>query len=214
MTDDAPARASDEAYELLRDRIVDLTYPPGALINELQLSRDVELGRMPVREAVARLAREGFLSVMPRRGMVVASMSLADVLSMLEAREILEIGVIREVCAKVSDAELGEVRQMFDAVDEAGKAGDYLAFLKVDHAAHVRLAQLVRNPYLFPLAETLLLHNLRFWRYCHSNRVVAEGHVQPHDRLVEAIRRRDPDGAEAAVHELVTTARAGLQDLF
>ena len=114
MTDEAPARASDEAYELLRDRIVDLTYPPGALVNELQLSRDVALGRMPVREAVARLAREGFLSVMPRRGMVVASMSLADVVSMLEAREILEIGIIREVCAKVSDAELDEVRQMFD----------------------------------------------------------------------------------------------------
>lgn len=214
MTDDAPARASDEAYELLRERIVDLTYPPGALVNELQLSRDVALGRMPVREAVARLAREGFLSVMPRRGMVVASMSLADVVSMLEAREILEIGIIREVCAKVSDAELDEVRQMFDRVDEAGQAGDYLAFLKVDHAAHVQLAQLVRNPFLLPLAETLLLHNLRFWRYCHRNRVVAEGHVQPHDHLVEAIRRRDPDGAEAAVHELVTTARAGLQDLF
>ena len=214
MDIELPARASDAAYRLLRDKVVDLSYLPGTLVNELQLSRDVELGRMPVREAVARLAREGFLSVVPRRGMVVASMNLTEVLSMLEAREILEIGVVREVCGKASDAELTELQQMFQDVDTAGASGDYLKFLEVDHRAHARLAELVRNPYLFPLAETLLLHNLRFWRYCHHNRVVADGHVQPHTGLVDAVLRRDPEAAEAAIHELVTTAKSGLQDLF
>lgn len=210
----APDRASDAAYALLRDKLVDLTYPPGALVNELQLSRDVGLGRMPVREAVARLAREGFLAVVPRRGMVVASMSLRDVVSMLEARAILEIGVVREVCSKASDAELQELKQLFGDVDTAGASGDYLKFLEVDHRAHARMAELVRNPYLLPLAESLLLHNLRFWRYCHHNRVVADGHVLPHSDLVDAVLSRDPDAAEAAVHTLVTRARAGLQGVF
>ena len=124
MDVELPARASDAAYRLLRDKVVYLTYPPGTLVNELQLSRDVGLGRMPVREAVARLAREGFLSVVPRRGMVVASMNLTEVLSMLEARETLEIGVVREVCGKASDAELAELRQLFCDVDVAGASGD------------------------------------------------------------------------------------------
>ncbi len=214
MDADAPARASDAAYVLLRDKVIDLTYPPGALVNELQLSRDVGLGRMPVREAVARLAREGFLSVVPRRGMVVASMSLTDVLSMLDARAILEIGIVREVCTKASGRELEELQQLFTDVDVAGQSGDYLKFLEVDHRAHARMAELVRNPYLLPLAESLLLHNLRFWRYCHRNRVIADGHVQPHSALVDAVLRRDQAAAEAAVHELVTTARTGLQELF
>lgn len=212
--DAGPARASDAAYVLLRDKVIDLTYPPGALVNELQLSRDVGLGRMPVREAVARLAREGFLSVVPRRGMVVASMSLTDVLSMLDARAILEIGIVREVCTKASGLELEELQQLFADVDVAGESGDYLTFLEVDHRAHARMAELVRNPYLLPLAESLLLHNLRFWRYCHHNRVIADGHVQPHSALVDAVLRRDQAAAEAAVHELVTTARVGLQELF
>ena len=214
MQMELPARASDNAHRLLRDRIVGLTYPPGTLVNELQLARDVGLGRMPVREAVARLAREGFLSVVPRRGMVVASMSLTDVLSMLEARETLEVVVVREVCSKASDAELAELRQLFSDVDVAGTSSDYLTFLEVDYRAHARLAELVRNPYLFPLAETLLLHNLRFWRYCHHNRVVADGHVQPHTALVDAVLERDPGAAEAAIHKLVTTAKSGLQGLF
>lgn len=214
MDADAPARASDAAYVLLRDKVIDLTYPPGALVNELQLSRDVGLGRMPVREAVARLAREGFLSVVPRRGMVVASMSLTDVLSMLDARAILEIGIVREVCTKASDRELEELQHLFAEVDAAGESGDYLKFLEVDHQAHARMAELVRNPYLLPLAESLLLHNLRFWRYCHHNRVIADGHVQPHSALVDAVLRRDQQAAEDAVFELVTTARTGLQELF
>lgn len=211
---EAPGRASDAAYVLLRDKVVDLTYAPGALVNELQLSRDVELGRMPVREAVARLAREGFLSVVPRRGMVVASMSLTDVVTMLQAREVIETGVVREVCVRASDAELEELQHLFADVDRAGASGDYLKFLEVDHGAHVRLAELVRNAYLFPLTETLLLHNLRFWRYCHHNRVVADGHVQPHSDLVDALQRRDAPAAESAVHDLVSTARSGLQELF
>lgn len=214
MDVEAPSRASEVAHALLRDRIVDLTYPPGALVNELQLARDVGLGRMPVREAVARLAREGFLSVVPRRGMVVASMSLSDVVSMLEARGVLETGLVREVCTKASDDDLAELAQLFGDVDAAGESGDYLKFLEVDYRAHARLAELVRNPYLFPLAETMLLHNLRFWRYCHRNRVVVDGHVQPHVCLVDAVRRRDPNAAEAAVAQLVTRARGGLQELF
>ena len=214
MGDAEPARASDAAHTLLRELIVDLRYAPGELVNELQLSRDIGLGRMPVREAVARLAREGFLSVVPRRGMVVASMSLSDVVGMLEAREVLEVGLVRQVCSRASEDELAELDGLFAAVDLAGESGDYLKVLEVDHRAHARLAELSRNPYLFPLAETLLMHNLRFWRYCHQNRVVADGHVQSHNDLLEAVRRRDPDGAEKAVHELVTSARAGLQGLF
>lgn len=214
MTEDVLPRASDEAYSLLRSRVADLTYPPDAMVNELQLSRDIGLGRMPVREAVARLAREGFLTVIPRRGMMVASMSLTEVVSMLDAREILEVGIIREVCERASDDELDEVRQLFAQVDDAGASGDYLKHLAADHDAHVRLAELVRNRYLFPLAETLLLHNLRFWRYCHATRVVADGHVQSHGELVDAMLGRDPDAAEAAVKGLVATAKAGLQGLF
>ena len=212
--DAVPERASDTAYERLRGRLVDLTYAPGAVVNELQLSRDIGLGRMPVREAVARLARERFLSVVPRRGMVVAGMGLTEVLGMLEARGIIEVGIVEQVCTKASDAELAGVGRLFDRVDEVAESADYLAFLDADHAAHVGLAELVRNPYLFPLAETLLLHNLRFWRYCHSHRLVSQGHVQPHHELTRAITARDADAAGRAIGELVTTARSGVQELF
>jgi GntR family transcriptional regulator, rspAB operon transcriptional repressor len=210
----APTRSSDAAYHELRARIVDLTYPPGELVNELQLAKALGIGRMPVREAIARLAQERFIWVMPRRGMVIANLSLAEVLSLMEARLVVESGLVRELCGKITDAEVAELTTLFRAVDEAGASGDYPRFLELDHAAHVRLAELVRNDFVGPLAESLNLHNLRFWRYCHRNLLVTDRHIQRHETLLRALRRRDPDAAERAIRRLVSTSRASLQGLF
>jgi DNA-binding GntR family transcriptional regulator len=208
-------RASDTAYAQLRARIVDLTLAPGEMVNELQLSKTMGIGRMPIREAIARLAQERFIFTIPRRGTVIANLSLTEVLDLMEARLIVETGTVRELCGKVSDPELAELTTLFKAVDEAGASGDYLRFLEVDHEAHVRMAALVRNDFLGPLAESLHLHNLRFWRYCHGNRMVRnELHIQKHETLLRALRKRDPDAAEQAIRRLVLRSRANLQGLF
>jgi DNA-binding GntR family transcriptional regulator len=211
---DTPARVSDAAYEELRARIVDLTFSPGEMVNELQLSKAMGIGRMPIREAIARLAQEHFIWVIPRRGMVIANLSLTEVLNLMEARLIVETGLVRELCGKIFDAEVAELTTLFKAVDEAGGSGDYLGFLELDHVAHVRLAEMVRNDFVGPLAESLHLHNLRFWRYCHRNLIVTDRHIQRHDTLLRALRRRDPDAAERAVRQLVGASRASLQGLF
>lgn len=82
-----PRRASDLAYEQLRARIVDLRLPPGSQLNEAAVAAELGLGRMPVHEAVARLATERFVTVVPRRSTTVSVLQLADVLTMFEARE-------------------------------------------------------------------------------------------------------------------------------
>lgn len=210
----APARTSDVAYAELRRLIVDLELAPGELVNEAALAERLGLGRMPVREALARLAQERFLTVLPRRGTVVPEISLTGVLDMLEAAELLEAGIAADVCRKASDSELAELITMFEAVDEAGRSGDYLHFLTVDHRAHVAMAEVFANPFVTPIAETTLLHNLRFWRYCHRRRVLEDTHIQSHTPLVDALRARDGVAAEASVRTLVTTARGSLQGLF
>lgn len=210
----APARASDLAYAELRRLIVELELPPGGLVNEIALAERLGIGRMPVREALARLAQERFLTVLPRRGTVVPEVSLTDVLDMLEAVELLEAGIAADVCRKASDSDIIELIMMFEAVDAAGRAGDYLHFLKVDHDAHVAMAEAFGNPFITPITETTLLHNLRFWRYCHRRRVLEGTHIQSHAPLISALQLRDGVAAEDAVRGLVTNARGSLQGLF
>ena len=91
----AQPRASDIAYERLREMIVDLRLPPGCVVNEQELATALDLGRMPVREAIARLATDRFITVHPRRSTLVTAISLEDTLDMFDAREVIECGVAR-----------------------------------------------------------------------------------------------------------------------
>jgi DNA-binding GntR family transcriptional regulator len=76
-------RASDRAYQQLREMLLDLRLSPGTVVNEQSLAEELEIGRMPVHEALARLANDGFLTVLPRRGTVVTAFTLNDVMDRL-----------------------------------------------------------------------------------------------------------------------------------
>ena len=64
---------SEQAYRLIRRMIVRLQLAPGAVIREDELQQKLGIGRTPIREALQRLARDQFLVVIPRRGMIVSS---------------------------------------------------------------------------------------------------------------------------------------------
>ena len=138
-------RASDLAYDGLRERIVDLRLPPGSLVNEHALASDLGLGRMPVREAIARLVTDRFIMVLPRRGTVVAPLGLDDVLDMFEAREAIECGVAHIVADRATAGDLATLRQLVKAADRARDGTDHEEFLRDDHAIHGFLVHMVRN---------------------------------------------------------------------
>ena len=83
-------RLSDKAYYLIRQRIITLELPPMSPIDEQALMEELQLGRTPIREALQRLAAENLVSIVPRRGMFVADISLTDLQQVFELRMMLE----------------------------------------------------------------------------------------------------------------------------
>ncbi|NDD73107.1 MAG: GntR family transcriptional regulator, partial [Actinobacteria bacterium] len=69
---------SEQAYRLIRGMIVRLELTPGAVVREDELQEQLEIGRTPIREALQRLARDQFLIVIPRRGMIVSNIDIAE----------------------------------------------------------------------------------------------------------------------------------------
>src|SRR5919201_7016090 len=88
----APAHGllSDRAYAALRDRLISLELQPGAPIDEDALTRELGVGRTPVREAVRRLALEGLVVVYPRRGTFAASINITSLTDITDVRAQLE----------------------------------------------------------------------------------------------------------------------------
>jgi DNA-binding GntR family transcriptional regulator len=207
-------RASDLAYEELRRRILDLRLPPGTVVNEHALATELGLGRMPVREALARLATDRFINVLPRRGTVVTAVSLEDVLDMFEAREAIECGVVHIVAKRATKEDLVTLRRLVKAADDAREGTDHEAFLRDDHAIHAFLVHMVRNSLLQDAADRLLLHNLRFWRTYWALRPAQHATMIPHSDLLKALEARDPEHAEKAMRQHLAASRQLLQSSF
>lgn len=112
-------RDSDVAYERLRKKIIDLHFEPGMMVDEPTLAAEIELGRTPVHEAVARLVIDRLVTVIPRRGLMIAPIGLELVREIFEAREILECGKAYFAVQHASDTELAELRQMVEAAEDA-----------------------------------------------------------------------------------------------
>lgn len=210
----AEPRVSESAYNELLDRIVDLRLPPGAVINEKAMGLELGLGRMPVREAIARLATGRFLTVHPRRGAVVSPIGLADVLDMFEAREAIECGVVYIVAERATPAELSMLRDLVARADSARTGSDHEAFLRSDHAVHAYLVHMVHNGLLQDAADRLLLHNLRFWHLYWSTRPARAGTMMSHSNLVEALEAHHPEDAARAMRSHLQASRALVQEAF
>ena len=82
---------SQQAYTQIKHRIVTLQLAPGSVVNEAQLLEELTFGRTPIREALQRLEREQLVTILPRRGIFVASIDFNDLQRLFEMRVPLEV---------------------------------------------------------------------------------------------------------------------------
>jgi DNA-binding GntR family transcriptional regulator len=202
------------AYERLRAMIIDLRLPPGVMVDELSLAAEIGLGRTPVHEAVARLVIDRLVTVLARRGLMIAPIGLEQVRELFEAREAIECGNAYLAVHHATDADIVELRRLIEAAENAREETDVLRFLEDDQRIHRYLAHSVRNTFLQDAADRILLHNLRFWRFYFRTRHAQAGMLVSHQPLLAALERRDAQGALAAMREHIYLSRTLLNALF
>jgi DNA-binding GntR family transcriptional regulator len=194
--------------------ILDLTLQPGEIMNETSLAGMLEIGRMPVREAIGRLVSDRFVTVLPRRGTVVATMTMIDIANLYDAREAVECGIVRVAVRRITDEQIADFTLLVDVADNSRGLFDAERFLLDDLSVHRFVASLVENALLRNTAETLLLHNLRFWRTFFHSRLPEDDTMLSHRDLLLALERRDGEAAEEATRTHIDGARQLLVSLF
>jgi DNA-binding GntR family transcriptional regulator len=208
------ARASDIAYERLQAMIIDLRLPPGTMIDELSLAGEIGLGRTPVHEAVARLVIDRLVTVLPRRGLMIASIGLEQVREIFEAREVIECGNAYFAAQHATDAELATLRQLVEVAEDSRAKGDVLRFLEEDQRIHRYLADCAHNSFLQDNTNRILLHTLRFWRFYFATYHVEPATLISHQPLLQALEQRDAQEASAQMREHIQMSRKLLSKLF
>ena len=194
---------AERAYAELRSRIVTLRLPPGTLLREDELMRELGIGRTPLREAVKRLALENLVAVQPRSGTFVTGVDAADIIHISEVRAELEAQAA-ELAARRMEPELRERAQaMLEQVRDLERAAVTDDLMRLDESIHRLIWDGSHNPYLIETLERYFQLSLRVW-YVVLDRVPGLGaSVVDQAHLLEAILDRDPVRARSLMREHV-----------
>jgi len=198
---------SDRAYEHIRRDIIGCVLMPGTEISETQLCAHYLLGKAPVRMALNRLAHDGLVRAIPRRGYRVTEVTLKDIHDVFELRLMLEPEVARMAAGKVN-------AQRLRALDEACRAA-YLPddaesrsrFLDANKAFHVEIARAAGNRRLAGAVEQLLDEMTRLLHLGLGLRNRSQEMSREHRALVKALTRGDGDSARRICREQIEAAR-------
>ena len=120
----------DRARRELETRFVTLLLPPGSVWTEGSLSELLDIGRTPVREAVASMAMDGLVTVIRRAGIVVTEISVEDQMAVLDARRVLEKLVSIRASVRCTDDERRQLLEMADGIQHAGETQQVEAYLQ------------------------------------------------------------------------------------
>ena len=199
--DDESVLLSDRAYAALRDRLITLAIAPGAAIDEDALSRDLGMGRTPVREALRRLALEGLIVVYPRRGTFASSVNITSLSDITDVRAQLEPHAA-ERAARLADA--GDRREVAELMALlADGTSSQTSLIELDARIHRFVHRCSRNPYLARDLDRYLNMSIRIWYVTFDRLPPMQDPVSEHRALLAAIANADADAARAIALEHV-----------
>jgi len=184
--------------------IVTLQLPPNSVISETTLSQRLGIGRTPVREALQRLAREGLVNVLPRRGILVADFNVKSQLRMLEVRRELERLMARSAATRATAAERERFSVIAAGMREAAGKDDDIAFMRYDQAFNSAVSRCARNEYATKAIALMAGLSRRFWFLHHQHvRDDLPLAADRHAAVADAIAGADADAAARASDALL-----------
>lgn len=195
----------EQAYQLIKHRIITCAFQPGENLNEASVAALLKLGRTPINQAFDRLRIEGLVDVLPRRGIVVRSIGLEEVIQISEARVLNESYCVRlaaERASAIEIAELGEVLTELVRPDN-----DLERFMMLDRDFHVRIAKAAKNDILADILLNLNERSLRMWSLTLADNLHQASVHTDHREIFRAICHRNADEAEQIMRRHITSFR-------
>jgi DNA-binding GntR family transcriptional regulator len=201
-TEQRPVSLAALAYEAIKHRICTVVYAPGAYLNEIAVSRELDIGRTPVHHAFHRLAKEGLIDIMPRKGVIVRPVSLDEVAQIIEVRLVNETYCASLAARHVTRADLEEPKEILAQAQNVIDNRDGVeALMQLDQAFHDWIARRAGNPVLADFLANLQDRAARFWFLSLKESHHAQQVQQEHLDLLQAIASKDE--AQAAAHARV-----------
>ena len=199
----------NHTYCILKERLVNCIYPPGTLLNEAQLAADLGASRTPVREAISRLEMEGFVKIMPKKGIYVTDISLNDVIQIFQTRIEIEPIAVRLAAPHLPREELLAFCGKFK-----GEAPDIQNGFRLDTAMHLFIIEHCGNRYIIDMMHRIFDENTRVIISSKQNQVQIHDARLEHLDILNSLLDKDTERAIALMQSHIENCRKAALDYF
>lgn len=142
-------------FIVLRDKILNEEYVSGQKLNEVALSKELNISRTPIREALKQLELEGLVKSIPNKGVYVLGFSPRDIDDMLEIRYALEGLAIQLAIERINDVQLQKIKEVYDLMEFYAHKGDQDKFNELNISFHESIYKCTQSQYFEQLLKDI-----------------------------------------------------------
>jgi DNA-binding GntR family transcriptional regulator len=210
------ARAADSVervYAAVKALAVDYRLRPGEKINEVELAARLQVSRTPVRSALNRLERDGFVVSVPNKGFFARSLTPEAVRDLYELRAAVECAAFALACRRATREAIEATAQAWEAHAALAAPGTLDQVSLADEAFHLGLTTLSRNAQMVSALEGIS-SRIHFLRRIDLEDEARRGmSFAQHAKIIAALRRRDAAEGAALLEAHVTLSSANAMDM-
>jgi DNA-binding GntR family transcriptional regulator len=200
----AGASLRDQAYLKLREAIAQADIYGSRTeirLDEKELTEALGVSRTPIREAMTLLEQEGFLRTVPRRGVYILRKTKQEIVEMIQMWAALESMAARLATVRATDAEIAELRHMFDNFRDDTPATHIEEYSEANIAFHQAIVQLSKSQIIFDTIRNIFVHVRAIRKMTISQSDRASRSIIDHMRIIEALEARDTELVERLVRD-------------
>ena len=183
-----------KAYNYIKNKIISGVYPPNRKVEESEISNELNFSRTPIREAINTLKDEGWITIIPRKGIFVSEISLKDINDIFQVRETIEPIILRLAFENLNTQELDEFEKVFKKYEKSKEINSVMLDEK-DNDFHNFILNASRNKFLINMMSNVYEHNQRLRNISKQKMEKRKEAIQEHLEIIRAIKDKDIEKA-------------------
>ena len=204
----------NKIFTVLRDKILNEEYTQGQKLNEVALSKELNISRTPIREALKQLELEGLVKSIPNKGVYVLGFSHRDIDDMLEIRYALEGLAIQLAIERINDEELEKIKEVYDLMEFYAEKGDQEKFNEINIAFHEAIYRCTQSKYF-----EQLLTDINYYIHVTSRHSIRQpdrliSAAQEHREIMRQFLARDKDLAKEKIQNHIRKTQVLVRNYY
>jgi DNA-binding GntR family transcriptional regulator len=205
----------NKVYRQLKSMILNQDLKPGTKVYQEKLAEDLGISRTPLVNALKRLEQEQLITAVPRRGFFVRHFSKEEMISIFELREVLEGLAARRTAMRITPEQVDELQGFFKDVKTSDNPKSVEKYAAEDRRFHNFLVEIGGDDLLAAMLGTYSVVAFSYLVGFRGGLVRPPNETLPeHMAIIDAITKKDPDGAERAIRLHFKRSREKLAKVF